>query len=534
MTTPNTYDEVPYHSFPFAESHPARAATVARLFGLNPPDPRTARVLELGCCTGGNLFPMAELYPEAHFLGIDLSERQIEIGKQALAVLEFPNIELRHASILDVEPSWGQFDYIICHGVYSWVPEQVQNKILSICKENLSPTGIAYISYNTLPGWHMRGMIRDMMQYHAKRFAEPQLRIKQSRLLLDFLRQAVGDNPNNAYASLLKMETDLLKQTEDWYLFHEHLEEHNNPLYFYQFVERAQAHGLKFLGESMIRQMVPGNYPPEVEQVLQRLANDIVHMEQYMDFIRNRMFRMSLLCHPDMLPDYGLDPQRLRGLYVASGLKPENAEPDLTTTANEKFVLPNGAGSVQVQDPLAKNALMLMADAWPRSLKFDDLCREARKRISPLLSNDGPTYNRDVTVLGRMCLQFLMSAVDRLIEIRPHSLPISKDGGEKPKASAVARYQATHGKSPTNLKHEVGNLGEFERNLLLRLDGTRTRAEVLEVMYSLLEQGLLNINVDGQIVRDPAQIRQLLEPALNEALTKFGLFGYLLAEEPAK
>jgi len=95
-------------------------------------------------------------------------------------------------------------------------------------------------------------------------------------------------------------------------------------------VERAQAHGLRFLGESLIRQMVPGNYPPEIEQVLQRLANDIVHMEQYMDFIRNRMFRQSLLCHPEHKPDYGLNPQRLLGLYLASALRPEKPQPDLT------------------------------------------------------------------------------------------------------------------------------------------------------------------------------------------------------------
>src|SRR5262249_36621475 len=106
MATPYSYDEVPYHSFPFAEPHPARLAPVARLFGLDPPDPRRARVLELGSSSGGNLLPMAELYPDGKFLGIDLSERQIATGRQALEELAFSNIELRHASILDVDRSW--------------------------------------------------------------------------------------------------------------------------------------------------------------------------------------------------------------------------------------------------------------------------------------------------------------------------------------------------------------------------------------------------------------------------------------------
>ena len=529
MTTPYSYDEVPYSSFPFPESHPARLATIARLFALNPPDPRTARILELGCSSGGNILPMAELYPDGQIVGIDLSERQIALGQKALATLGFTNIELKQASIMDVDASWGAFDYVICHGVYSWVPEPVQNKILSICKANLTPNGLAYISYNTLPGWHMRGMIRDMMRYHAARFADPQQRITQARALLDFLLQAVGDVPANPYSTLLKMETDILKQSEDWYLYHEHLEENNSPIYFHQFVERAQAHGLKFLGESIVRQMVPGNYPPEVEQVLQRLSNDIVHMEQYMDFLRNRMFRQSILCHPEQQPDYGMNPQRLLGLHVGTMLRPENPNPDLVTTANEKFVLPNNAGSVQVTDPLAKNALVLLAEAWPGSRLFDDLVREARTRLSPLLTGDGPTFDRDVTVLGRMCLQFQMSVVDKLIELRPHGLPVVKVAGDKPQAMAVARYQATLGKAVANLKHETGNLGEFERNLLLRLDGTRTCAELTEVMFSLLQQGLLHLTVEGQVVTDPVQIRAMLEPALLDAVNKFAQFGYLVA-----
>jgi len=126
---------------------------------------------------------------------------------------------------------------------------------------------------------------------------------------------------------------------------------------------------------------------------------------------------------------------------------------------------------------------MVLGEAWPGSVQFEDLCREARKRVSPLLSNDAPTYQRDVNVLGRMGLQFLTSLVDKLIEVRPHPLPVTRDSGEKPKAPAVPRYQANRGLSATNLKHETGNLGEFERNLLLRCDGTRTRAELLETMF---------------------------------------------------
>ena len=83
---------------------------------------RRCRVLELGCASGGNLIPMAMDFPDSEFLGIDLSARQIEAGKVHLANLKPRNIELRAASIMDVDAGYGQFDYIICHGVFSWVP----------------------------------------------------------------------------------------------------------------------------------------------------------------------------------------------------------------------------------------------------------------------------------------------------------------------------------------------------------------------------------------------------------------------------
>jgi 2-polyprenyl-3-methyl-5-hydroxy-6-metoxy-1,4-benzoquinol methylase len=156
-----SYDEVPYESHPYPQTHPSRLAAVATLFGLRPPAVETARVLELGCAAGGNLTPVAEAFPKATLLGVDASARQIGDGQRFVERLGLSNLTLKHANILDLGPDLGTFDYIICHGVFSWVQTPVQEKILDICAKHLSPSGIAYISYNTYPGWHMRGMIRD-------------------------------------------------------------------------------------------------------------------------------------------------------------------------------------------------------------------------------------------------------------------------------------------------------------------------------------------------------------------------------------
>ena len=181
------------------------------------------------------------MFPDSHIVGVDLSARQIADGTKAVEELGLQNIELKHASITDVDESYGQFDYIICHGVYSWVPAAVQDKILDIIAKQMSPNGVAYISYNTYPGWHMRGMIRDMMRYHSGRFNTPQLRTQQARALLDFLSQSVKQD-GSAYSLLLKQELETLKHQADHYLYHEHLEENNEPLYFHQFASRAQTH----------------------------------------------------------------------------------------------------------------------------------------------------------------------------------------------------------------------------------------------------------------------------------------------------
>src|SRR5262245_19330419 len=147
---PYSYDEVPYHSYPFPETHPERMATIAHLFGLKAPDVANCRVLELGCASGGNILPMAERLSNSKFVGIDLSKRQVEAGKHAISQLGLANIELRYGSIMEVDDSWGQFDYVICHGVFAWVPTAVQDKILEVCRRNLTPDGVAYVSYNTL------------------------------------------------------------------------------------------------------------------------------------------------------------------------------------------------------------------------------------------------------------------------------------------------------------------------------------------------------------------------------------------------
>ncbi|MGV8073237.1 MAG: methyltransferase regulatory domain-containing protein [Syntrophobacteraceae bacterium] len=292
----NTYDEIPYSIQPYPQTHPDHLATLGRLFGLSPTPISHCRVLELGCAGGGNLIPMAYQLPESEFLGVDLSGRQVEMAQTAIRDLNLRNVKIAQADLLEVDGSWGDFDYIICHGVYSWVPDEVRDCILKISSENLSPQGIAYISYNTYPGWRLREMIRDMMPFHANQFTDPGQRIEQAKAFMDFPGLAIPAD-GSPRGLLVCEELNELRSHEDSYLFHEYLGKVNVPVYFNQFVERAGQHGFQCLAEAEFSAMFMNRFPKETAETLERISQDLIRTEQYMDFIRNRRFRQTLLCH---------------------------------------------------------------------------------------------------------------------------------------------------------------------------------------------------------------------------------------------
>lgn len=467
-----TYDELPYESHPFAETHPDNLAVVAILFGLTPAPVERCRVLELGCAGGGNLFPMAEALPDSTFVGIDLSRRQIIDGQQIVAALGLKNLDLRHASIMDVDAAYGRFDYILCHGVFSWVPEPVQDKILSICRENLAPHGIAHISYNIYPGWHVRGILRDLLGYHDRPAEAPRERVRRTRALLDTLARCVP-HLDGAYGRLLREELDLLRRQADSYLLHEHLEEVNRPLAFHQFVEWATARGLRYLGEAQLFGMATSNLGPAIEQKLRELSSDVIHLEQYMDYLRNRPFRETLLCQREVEPDWTLRPERIYRLHVASPLRPVAREPDARSLEAEAFATPAGL-TVNTWDPQLKAALLELHAQWPRPIAFDLLLKRASTRLGR-----GTDETADAGEARALAAHLLRCFTANLVEL--HCCPpsfVRKVSG-RPLVSAWARMQAERGEMVTNRRHELVPLDPLSRQVIRLLDGTRDRTMLL-------------------------------------------------------
>ncbi len=545
--TETSYDQVPYPSLSYAQTHPDRLATVATLLGMDPPPVTGCRVLEMGCASGGNLIPMAYGLPGSEFVGIDLAARQIAQGQEMIDALGLTNVTLRHMDILDVAPpsaasSLGQFDYVIAHGVYSWVPAAVREKLLSVCRENLAPDGVAYVSYNTYPGWHMLNIVRDMMRYHTRDVEDPHERAAQARDMLDFLVQATAGTDGaagsgahsvamSAYASFIQMYARFLsgelegrrRPKIDSLLLHDELETHNEPVYFHQFARQAAAHGLQYLAEAEFHSMVDSNFPPQVSERLCEMAHDVIELEQYLDFLRNRSLRQTLLCHADVSFSRKIKPERLQRLYVSS-----QAEP---VPVDEKANTPNGivkfegsdSAAIATDHPVTKAAMRYLYDIWPQAVSFDQALSEARARLAARGGTANETSGErarsiDAQILGANLLK-AYSYSGTLVRFHTYDPPLTLTVGEHPQASPLARLQARDSHIVTNLRHERVTLDAFNRYLLRHLDGQHDREALLQAFLDgPVADGVLKIQQEGQPVESPPEVRQLLTEALERNL----------------
>ena len=512
-TSSSSYDLVPYRSHPFRQTHPDRLATIATLLGLSPAPIDKCRVLELGGASGGNLTPMADQWPGSRFVGIDASARQINEGRNLIREAGLGNVELCHEDILTFPLEPESFDYIICHGVYSWIPDHVQQRILEICGTCLSRNGVAYLSYNTYPGWHMRGMIRDIMRYRAKFFDSPERQLMQARGLLAFLSESVKVE-ENPYGMLLKSELESISGSEDYYLMHEHLEENNKPLYFHEFVEQASVHGLQYLGEADFGSMSLENFPERVRSMLQGVSRNAVEMEQYMDFLRNRMFRQTLLCRADIPFDRTPRPQALARMHVATSARPEGES--INPTSNDKVTFRRGLSVLSTSDPIIKSAMLILREAWPESVPFFELVSRARS----LAAGKPVPVNTDVMspVASSLAETFLRCYATSQVDLHMLAPRLTRVVSERPLASPVSRAQAARGSQVTNRHHVSINLDDLQCRILQLLDGTRTQDDLLEEMIQSVSAGNLILHGDGKRITTPEQtkdaVRSYIDPTL--------------------
>jgi methyltransferase-like protein/ubiquinone/menaquinone biosynthesis C-methylase UbiE len=478
----DSYDSVPYVSFAHAYTHPDSLCSLGRLFGLSPASPRRCRVLELGCASGGNLIPMAEQLPEAELVGIDRSRVQIDRGRALVGELGLSNIRLEQADILRVDPqAIGSFDYVICHGVFSWVPREVQDRILTLTAGVLRPRGLAFISYNVYPGWHMRELVRHMMVFHQRRFAEPGKQLEQARALLDFVAGAVQRRAasNDPHALLLGKELDKIRAMPDAYLFHEHLERDNTPIYFHEFVERLQGLPLRYLCDTDLNLMVARDMPDDVIETLGRIADDQIRMEQYLDFIRNRQFRTSVLCRIEAEPQRRLQPARVESLRWTMAAQPTST-PVFEPGVELGFACSSGA-RISSGEPLTKAALLELCERWPSTLDLDELIAAASARLH------AAGHAVDTPDRQRLAADLIECLLRKAVIARSWQPAIATSIPEQPKLSAFNRIMAEREGWIASLHHHRVQLAAPVQKLASLLDGTRDRAALLAELVRLVD-----------------------------------------------
>jgi SAM-dependent methyltransferase/methyltransferase-like protein len=509
--SPHTsYDDLPYEARPHFPTHPDCLATLGTLVGLSPVSPAACRVLELGCADGGNLIPMAQALPGSHFVGIDLSPVQVEAGRRVIVDVGLTNVELHARSITDLGDDLGPFDYVVCHGVWSWVPPAVQDAILTLCKRCLTPNGLAYVSYNTYPGWHGRQLVRDMLAYHVRRDAHPAEQVRQARAYLDFLARAVAGQ-DTPHARLLRDEAEELRGAADTYLFHEHLEDENRPLYFHEFAARAAAAGLQYAGEAWFHSRTD-DLPAEAQKTLRGYAHDLVALEQHLDFLRNRLFRRTVLCHAERPVRRNPSLATFRTLHATALARPLSESPDVLSKKPEKFRADDGA-TVAVDHPAVKAALVELYHAWPRAMGFDALCFHVQQRLR---SADAALVRQVPQAVSAALGQFYLS---HLVALHVHPPRLAALPPQRPRTTALARHQAASGRHEVcNLRHQLVEPSDMQRRLLALLDGTRDRAALVEALAAEAAAGRLAVEHDGAPVVDPERVRELLHERVEPTL----------------
>lgn len=294
------YSELGYKSMPFPYTTPATLEAYAALVGISAPNPKSARVLELGATYGGNIISQALFNPDATFVGIELSQEQVEKGNEVIANAGLTNVSLIQSDIASIGSEIGTFDYIIAHGVYSWVDDGVKDALLRLIDEHLAEDGIAYISYNTYPGWHTMDEVRQLMMF--SNCDKTQFNHKEKVLHGKTIGSIVGsqilkyDNLKERNSKFLGALRSVL-QKDEYYVGHDHLEPNNDPVYFYQFNDHLGAHNLAYLCDADLTLSMVRSFDADIADTLDKLAlNDHVAQEQYLDFMLDTTFRKSIIC----------------------------------------------------------------------------------------------------------------------------------------------------------------------------------------------------------------------------------------------
>jgi methyltransferase-like protein/SAM-dependent methyltransferase len=502
----------------FPQTHPNRLATVAFLRGMQPAPLRHCRVLELGCGVGSNLIGMAFQSPTSEFIGLDLAQSPIASGQAFLKGLGLQNVTLYSMDICAPDTNQlGRFDYIIAHGVYSWVPEPVRERILAICREMLNPQGVAYISYNAYPGNHLRDLVRGMMRFHTARFEDPIDKVGQARGLLKFL--ADSSPKVDYYIAAIRSQFERTLKYTDEAFFHDDLSEVNQPFYFHEFMSAAERHGLQFLGEACANDLEAGKFTPQVMQRMSELggAPEVVR-EQYKDFVRGCAFRETLLCHREVEIAPELLVERVPKLYPSCDATPKEEEED--PSGQPTLFRRKGGLEMHATHPLISAALKYLVSQWPVAVSFEALLGAARAATT------GDPVDEIEILANTLTSAYRIGFVE--LHISPPEL--TNRVSKRPSVSRLARYQLERGEWAVNQSHVLIKFPDsLSRKLVQLLDGTRDQEMLRRDLLDFVQSGQGAVLENGIRIENLAEVEVILERRIREGLESLAREGMLVS-----
>lgn len=266
---------------------PAATCVSAWLAGLRPPLPATARILEIGCASGHNLLPLAARWPGSLCTGVDISGESISRAQRLAEESGIRNVTFITADLRELDLSGQEFDFIIAHGVFSWVPDDAKKVLLDLCARHLSPSGTATISFNLWTGWERRlpvvAAVRRIQQEHAVDVMKA----------LGILREVMTAHPD-----VIATIDDMLAKGEEILAFDDFAPS-NDPWPLDHFAAAAVSCGLRWLGDSDPAENVPSSLDDAAREKLAPLVGDPLRMQMEADATAHRTFRSGLLCRAD-------------------------------------------------------------------------------------------------------------------------------------------------------------------------------------------------------------------------------------------
>lgn len=433
--------------------------------------------------------------------------------------LGLANVRLVQANIMALDGEWGKFDYIIAHGLYSWVPAEVRERLLGICNMLLAPQGIAFVSYNAFPGNHLRNMLREMMFFHVRGIKAASEQVRQAQALARFLAEA-QDAPD-LYRLWMKAELETIVNHEEGHLYHDELAEISDALCFWQFMEKAAAHGLQYVGEADYFEMFDYGFSESTRKTLEQLGQNRILREQYLDFLKCRRFRQTLLCHREVSLRTEPAAEKVTGFWVSSAAKCTSGTMDLRPGATIAFGTPKGA-KCATDFALGKAALGILSRAWPMPLSFGDLFQQA---VSSL-GDDGIKIEPPEQLRPKLAAFLLELYAAGVVEFRATLPAATAHASDRPVTSPVVRWQIQRGNVVTTAFHTVVKVeDEIGRLLLSSLDGSLDRKALLERLWLLLK------SKDALIIRDgdESAARHELEHKLEGNLGTLARLGLLVS-----